>query len=120
MLTLYDSSTNTNVSLSTDSDCTIRLYNSGEHLAAVVVDAPARLITFSVDGVVCDGGFEFSWGFTWVPDSMNDLGKNPHSSSFVLAQNYSGKVLGGGYWTRALMHTEIVGTWRAGTIPWSI
>ena len=120
MLTLYDSSTNTNVSLSTDSDCTIRLYNSGEHLAAVVVDAPARLITFSVDGVVCDGGFEFSWGFTWVPDSMNDLGKNPHSSNFVLAQNYSGKVLGGGYWTRALMHTEIVGTWRAGTIPWSI
>jgi hypothetical protein len=120
ILTLFDSFTKTNVSLSTDIDCSTRLVNSGVHFAAVVVDAPARLITFSIDGVVCDGGKELQWGFEWVPESMSDLGKNSHSSNFVLAKNYSGKVLGGGYWTRALMHTEIVGTWRAGTFPWSI
>ena len=118
VIELYDSSTKTNVSLSTDADCTRRLNGAGPHFAAVVIDAPARMITWSVDGAVCDGGEELQWGYVWIPDIMSNLESNPHSSSFVLGENYYGTIKGGGYYTRALMHTELVGTWRAGASAW--
>ena len=120
LIELYDSSTRTNVSLSTDEDCTSRLLDNGSHFAAVVIDAPARIITWSVDGSVCDGGRNQFWGFEWAPDSMGDLEMNPHSSSFILGEHYKGTILGGGYYERALMHTELVGTWRAGANAWML
>ena len=116
LLDLSDAATGTNATLLMDADCAARLSSIGAqpHYAAVVVDAAARILTWSVDGVVCDGGEDWLWGWEWAPLKMADLGVNPKASSFVLGGGYSGKILGGAWYGRALMHTELVGNFRAG------
>ena len=103
-----------NASLRMDDECAARLAGGGAHLAAAVLDGAAHILSFSVDGVVCDGGAGAAFGFVWAPQGMGDLQAVPHSATFVLAGGYGGQVLGGGWYTRALMHSELVGSWRAG------
>lgn len=121
-LTLTDAATGTSATLTTDVDCTERLLQGGSdpHYVAVVVDAAARILTWSVDGVVCDGGQGGDggggvyWGWEWVPSAMSNLNANPAAPTFVLGKGYGGRILGGGWYGRALMHTELVGNYRAG------
>jgi hypothetical protein len=45
-------------------------------MVAVVVDSGPQLITFFVDGIVCDGGGAAPAGWFWAsPDMGNLLGK---------------------------------------------
>ena len=116
LLALTDAATGTAAQLVMDADCTARLTapSPAAHYAAVVVDASARVLTWSVDGVVCDGGTAGLWGWEWAPLAMGDLNANAREPTFVLGGNYSGRVVGGAWYSRALMHTELVGNWRAG------
>jgi len=126
LLELKDAATGTNASLLMDGECAARLSGTGTtpdsepHYAAVVIDASARVLTWSVDGVVCDGSSAGGsaggalWGWEWAPTGMGDLNANPRAPSFVLGGSYGGRVLGGAWYARALMHTELVGNWRAG------
>jgi hypothetical protein len=75
------------------------------------------VLTWSVDGVVCDGGAEAMWGWEWAPEGMGDLNANAKAPRFTLGGDYGGRVLGGAWYSRALMHTEAVGNWRAGPPP---
>jgi len=123
LLSLADAATGTSAALLMDGDCAARLRGGdGAHYAAVVVDAAARVLTWSVDGVVCDGGQtggagDQLWGWEWAPVGMGDLNANPREPSFTLGAGYGGRVLGGAWYGRALMHTELVGMWRAGPPP---
>ena len=121
LLNLSDAATGTTAALRMDGDCAARLRSAaaGAHLAAVVVDAAARVLTWSVDGVLCDGGQaggagDGLWGWEWAPVGMGDLNANAKAPSFVLGGGYGGRVVGGAWYGRALMHTEVVGNWRAG------
>lgn len=40
------------------------------HTVAVVVDAGPQLVTFSVDGIVCDGGGSSPFGWFWLAAQM--------------------------------------------------
>ena len=43
------------------------------HMVAVVVDAGPQLVTFFVDGIVCDGGGIAAAGFQWTAPGMDQL-----------------------------------------------
>jgi hypothetical protein len=117
-LTLVDAASGARVALRTDAACTARLLAGGDaapHLAAAVIDAAARVLTWSVDGVVCDGAADAFWGFEWAPDAMGDLQAGAHAAAFALAPDYAPARIAGGFWfTRSLMHSELVGAARAG------
>ena len=99
-------------SLATDGACTARLLTAGPHRAAFTVDTSAHVVTASVDGALCDGGALELFGWAWLPASMTALA--PSAASFVLADGYHGRVLGGDWYGRALLASEVVGNWRAG------
>jgi hypothetical protein len=98
LLSLADAATGTRAALLMDAYCAARLAGAGggAHYAAATVDAAARVLTWSEDGVVCDGGAEAMWGWEWAPEGMG------------------GRVLGGAQYLRALVHTKAEGNWRAG------
>jgi len=100
------------VSLVTDPPCTGLLSSAGApHYFAAVVDAGAHMLSVFVDGVLCDGGSWAAQGWAWVPPTF---GNATGRGSFVLAPNYSGKVLGGVFYERWLYTSELVGNYRAG------
>ena len=96
--------------------CTTRLLSDGTHLAAFTVDTSAHIISASVDGALCDGGAALEFGFEWLPLDMAAL-QPAAAPSFVLAEGYRGRFLGGAWYARALLNSEVVGLWRAGPPP---
>ena len=99
-------------SLATDGVCTARLLTAGPHLAAFTVDTSAHIITASVDGALCDGGALELVGWAWLPANMTVFA--PRDTSFVLAEGYHGRVLGGSWYGRALLSSEVIGNFRVG------
>lgn len=99
--------------LATDAPCTGRLLTAGAHLVAFTVDTSAHIMTASVDGALCDGGAAFEFGFEWLPLTMASL-QPAAETTFALAEGYHGRLLGGAWYARALLTSEVVGLWRVG------
>ena len=116
VLDLLDASGAT-ANLTMDADCTSRLTASGAHLVGVILDGAARVLMFSVDGAVCDGGDEAIAGWAWAL-SISDLWPNARRS-FALGGSkgfgaYGGSIVGGQWIARAVRNSEAVAAWRFG------
>lgn len=99
--------------LTLDADCTARLLSgSSPHYFSTTVDVSAHILSASVDGVVCDGGANATFGWAWVPPAMGNMNSAAVPSSFVLGGGYGGKILGGAWYSRRLLNTEDVGNYR--------
>lgn len=44
-----------------------------DHTIAVVVDAGVQLVSFVVDGLLCDGGGASSTGFAWTNPQLGQV-----------------------------------------------
>jgi len=91
--------------------CAAALAGAGAHLVAFVFDAAAHVITPSVDGALCEA-LEAEHAWSWVDWDMAQAG--PAAPTFVLAGDYGGRVLGGGWFARAVLNSDVVAAWRAG------
>ena len=85
------------------------------HFIGIVVDAGPELVSWVVDGVLCDGGGVVAAGYSWVPQGMGGL---PASSARVAAPaggmgSYGGEVLWGQLVVQALRTSELVAAYRA-------
>jgi hypothetical protein len=132
--------------LTMDADCTARLLSPvpagfAGHYAAVVVDGGAHVLTMSVDGAVCDGGEKDIFGFAWISALTGSLG--PGDATFVLGGGgagglgggggggggrgeggegqgavdaYGGRIVGGQWYSRYLLNSEVVGNYRMGLV----
>lgn len=100
-------------SLTIDTDCAARLLaGSTQHYFAVTVDVGAHILSASVDGVVCDGGANTTFGWAWVPPAMGDMNSAAVPGSFSLGTGYAGRIGGGAWYSRRLLNTEVVGNFR--------
>jgi hypothetical protein len=103
------------MSYAMDSLCAGRLGQTGTHAAAVVLDSAARLATWVVDGVACDGGSEATNGWQWFnQDPTEDPVSVGGTSTLATAPSYSGSLVGGAVYNAALLVSELVGNYRAG------
>lgn len=99
--------------LTSDAACSGRLAPPGApHYVVATVDTGAHLLTLAIDGVLCDGDTEAPAGWAWVDADAGSLA--PGAPTFILARNYSGALLGGGWWARMLTVSEAVANYRAG------
>lgn len=127
VLNLTDSS-GTTVSWATDPTCSKALLQgwtgtaatagasaaAEAHHLAFVVDGGPLIITVAVDGVLCDGGPAQARGWTWFTDALGNVNG---ASSWAVAPNYGGTLLGGRvYAQRYLRTSEVVGNFRAGPV----
>ena len=91
--------------------CAGLLTPSMEHTIGVVVDCAPQLVTFFVDGLVCDGGGISKFGWFWTTPGM---GRLLGDSSIDIAPDFTGGTLvEGGIYFRALFASELVGAYRA-------
>ena len=86
---------------------------SGPHHVGLLVDGGPKMVSFVVDGKLCDGGPDLKhWanGHHLFDPTFGDIGTN------VSAINVdTGIVVGGRCYGRLLYVTEVIGNWRAGT-----
>ena len=80
---------------------------------AVVLDAGARLVTFFVDGILCDGGGQSLTGWWWTTFGMGRItgGQNVTISSGIQAAAVSEGLI----YSRTLYTSELVAYYRATT-----
>jgi hypothetical protein len=83
----------------------------GRHHVAFVLDAPAKILRASVDGMLCDGA-NATRGWVWSPS----LGDITGADTWRVAPDYAGTLISGNVWGRALLSSELVGSFRAGKI----
>ena len=97
--------------LSTDAACSATLASGSKpHALSFVADASAGIVTALVDGVLCDGAAVTPRGFGWLPPQ---LGAVPAARRRLwVAHGYSGALLRGHLWARALRTSEAVATAR--------
>ena len=96
-------------------DCNRGAVQAGKaHHVVVTVDGGPKIITFVVDGVLCDGGDQRQFG--WGRFSPNLRAPNPDARQPTLriAPKMSGCVQSLRFYSRALRTSEAVGNWRAG------
>jgi hypothetical protein len=100
----------------TDWICSARLASSGPHHVCVILDAGPRMVTWVVDGHVCDGGpmdgTESGSPAGWTlfdQSSIGDLGRSSPAVAHVGAAVAEARV-----YNRALYTTECIGNWRNG------
>lgn len=82
------------------------------HHVTIVVDGGPRIISFAVDGALCDGGKTRTYGWGRFSQQLEDVGGAELKLGAGLAE-------GGGalrIYTRALRTSEAVGNWRAGQL----
>ena len=96
-------------------DRALRLRAAGVHQLAVVLDGTPRLVTWVVDGTLCDGGPTQREGFTWWPLALGKLGGVlPGPGTVAVASSYTGRVASVRWYTRYLRVSELVASFRAG------
>jgi len=96
-------------------DCDRGAVQAGKaHHVVVIVDGGPKIITFVVDGVLCDGGDRRQFG--WGRFSPNLRAPNPDAKlpALRIAPKTSGCVQSLRLYNRALRTSEAVGNWRAG------
>jgi hypothetical protein len=92
-------------------DCDPGLLRPGNwHHLAALVDGPAKIISFVVDGRLCDGGPARPYGWARLP---RDLRTVPTTKSLRLAPSLHGQLGSVRIYTRRLLVSEIIGNWRA-------
>ena len=112
-LTMQDDSMNV-IQFGTDPICSKYLLDTMHlsHHIGVVVDGGPKMISFIVDGKLCDGGSDLQhWpnGHYLMDNQFGDI------SVGVSEMNVNLNVVDRGhYYNRALYTTEIIGNWRAG------
>ncbi len=77
------------------------------HHAAIIVDGGPKIITFVVDGVLCDGGDQRQFG--WGRFSPNLRTPNAAATLTIMPQVQALRL-----YNRALRTSEAVGNFRAG------
>ena len=78
----------------------------------LTVDASAHIALGVVEGLLCSGGEGEVRGWQWLPLALR--GFAGAQASFVWGGDYSGEVLGGRWYSRALTVSEAIGNGRAG------
>lgn len=88
-----------------DSDAGLLKTNTTHHIAAIV-DGQAKVISFVIDGALCDGGAEKQFGFGRFSPAMKDIsgGRN-----LQLAPQLHGELKHARLYTRALRTSEAIG-----------
>ena len=95
-------------------DCDTGLLSAGgRHHVAVVVDGGPKVITFVVDGRLCDGGTwrQFGWG-RFSPNLRHANG----TERLRIGPSLRGRVEALRIYDRYLRTSEVMGNWRAGRI----
>jgi hypothetical protein len=90
--------------------CDAGLLAPGPHHVVVTIDGGPNLITFVVDGILCDGGTqrEFGWG-RFNPNLRSANG----SPTLRISPQWPGSVTHCRLYGRALTTTEAIGNWRS-------
>ena len=95
-------------SQSIDGSCAAMLADDGEdHFFAINADAGPMLVTWMVDGVLCDGGGVDGSGYKWIDPLMGGV---EGGAALSLNSEY---VLKGMLFTRSLTTSEMVGAYRS-------
>ena len=81
------------------------------HHVVITVDGGPKIVTFVVDGVLCDGGDARQYGWSRFPASLGDVNGNRDIS---LGLNLHGRLGGLRIYNRYLRTSEAVGNFRAG------
>ncbi|MFC1453259.1 LamG-like jellyroll fold domain-containing protein, partial [Verrucomicrobiota bacterium] len=81
------------------------------HHVAVIVDGGPKIITFVVDGRLCDGGDERQFGWGRFSPFLRDANG---AARVKIAPRLKGEVLGLRLYGRYLRTSEAVANWRAG------
>ena len=101
----------------TDPLCTAALAAPGDHFVGLVVDAGPMIVSFVVDGLLCDGGHSpKAAGWSWLEPIRSLQGATtmavgrcqpgPHCA------DYAGTVVAGRVYERALYTSDLVGDYR--------
>lgn len=94
------------------SDCDLGVLTPGVwHHVMLIVDGGPKIVTFVVDGVLCDGGETRQYGWSRFPTSLGDVNGNRGIS---LGLNLHGSLGGLRVYSRYLRTSEAVGNFRAG------
>ncbi len=106
-ITLCDSSTRVSW------DCDPGLIREGvRHHVGIVVDAGPRIITFVVDGQLCDGGEVRQYGWGRFPDFLRDVNGSP---DLRVAPRMRGTIHTLRIYDRWLRNSQLVANSRAGS-----
>lgn len=81
------------------------------HHVAVIVDGGPKIITFVVDGTVCDGATHRQFGWGRFPKQMNDING---AAAFTLAEGFDGKLHRLRVYNRAIRISEAISNYHAG------
>jgi hypothetical protein len=81
------------------------------HHATVIVDGGPRIITFVVDGRLCDGGDARQFGWGRFSPNLQSVNGGP---LLRIAPRLEGEVLGLRLYNRSLRTSEAIGNFRAG------
>lgn len=93
-------------------DCDPGVLRAGAwHHVVAIVDGPAKIVSFVVDGQLCDGGKARPYGWARYP---RDLRLIPTTKTLRLAPSLRGELAGVRLYNRRLLVTEAIGNWRAG------
>ena len=93
-------------------DCDLGILTPGVwHHVVVTVDGGPKIVTFVVDGVLCDGGEKRECGWTRFPPALGDVNG---SRDVSLGLNLHGRLGGLRIYNRYLRTSEAVGNFRAG------
>lgn len=103
-------------------DCDRGLLKAGQtHHVTIVVDGGPRIITFLVDGKLCDGGTQrlYGWGrfdehYGW--GRPGDALRDGHGKTLRLAPTLKGQLLTLRVYDRYLRTSEAVGNFHAGSL----
>lgn len=91
-------------------DASLLTTNRAHHIG-IVVDAGPRLITFVVDGMVCDGGVERQHGWSRFSPELDDMNG---AGEAELAPSLGGRLLSLRFYNRPLRHAELISNFHTG------
>jgi hypothetical protein len=96
---------------STDPACSRQLAQPGSHYLALVLDPGPMMVSFMVDGKLCDGGplKTGGWraGWSLLPTALGSVAGGKQLA-------LGGRVKAGALYRRAFFTTELIGNWRHG------
>jgi len=81
------------------------------HHIAIIVDGGSNIITFVVDGIVCDGGEYRQYGWGRFDSSFDDINGN---GKLKLVPNLRGKLESLRIYNRYLRNSEAISNYNAG------
>jgi hypothetical protein len=93
-------------------DCDVNLLKTNKwHHIAIVVDGGPNVISFLVDGILCDGGEQRPSGYARIPKHLINISG---SDTVTIASTLKGKINTLRIYDRYLLSSEAVGNFRAG------